>query len=720
MNKGTAVVGFLLSFLAGMLLMWGIDRGAPAGGTVTAENLQNPTNWDDSAAAVPVTSNDPMWGSRSAPVTIVLYSDYECPFCTKVEKTFEALKEKYGPQKIRIIWKHNPLPFHKNATPAHEAANTVFKLAGNDAFWKFHKLAFENQKALTPENFATWAAEAGVDKAKFMESFNKKEFASKVSEDLASGKAVGVRGTPASFINGVFLSGAQPQNKFEEIIDKELAEADKLIAAKVAPDKVYIARAKANRGDAPAAAADEGKKDAKQPPKEDDKTVWKVPVGNSPAKGPADALVTIVEFSDFECPYCEKVEPTLNEVMKTYDGKVRLVWKHRPLPFHRRAGAMSYLSMEAQAQKGEKGFWDAHAALFKARGSIASREKDPTKLFTALEEDLIKVGTELGLDAEKVKAIVKDADPASPTFEPTDAAKKYQAVIDADSELADDLEASGTPHFFVNGRRLVGAQPIEKFKEVIDEELKKAEDLVQKGTKKADLYAKIMETGKEPPPPESKQIEPAAAGAPWKGNEKAKVEFHIFSDYECPYCKRVEPTLATVEKDFGNKIKIIWRDKPLPMHKNAPLASEAAREALAQKGNKGFWAFHDALFNAQGQPDALVRTGLDKIAEQQGLDMGKFKEALDKNTHKAAVDADSAGADKAGITGTPSFVVTFGKAGDKLDGYFFSGAANYGKFKRTIQLALAKADGGGAKGEKKEEKKPAPAPAPGKPGPAAH
>jgi protein-disulfide isomerase len=583
----------------------------------------------------------------------------------------------------------------------------------------------ENQKALTPENFATWAAEAGVDKAKFMESFNKKEFASKVSEDLASGKAVGVRGTPASFINGVFLSGAQPQNKFEEIIDKELAEADKLIAAKVPADKVYTERAKVNRGNAPAPTAAEGDKKDPKAAKEDDKTVWKVPVGNSPTKGPADALVTIVEFSDFECPYCEKVEPTLAEVVKTYGDKVRIVWKHRPLPFHRRAAAMSYVAMEAQAQKGDKAFWDAHAALFKARGPISSREKDPTKLFAALEEDLVKVAGELGLDTEKVKAVVKDADPATPTFEPTEAAKKYQAIIDADSELADDIEASGTPHFFVNGRRLVGAQPIEKFKEVIDEEVKKAEELVAKGTKKADVYAEIQKTAKEPPPPESKQIEPAAAGAPWKGSEKAKVEFHIFSDYECPYCKRVEPTLATVEKDFGDKIKIIWRDKPLPMHKNAPLASEAAREALAQKGMKGFWSYHDALFNAQGQPDALVRTGLDKIAEQQGLDMGKFKEALDKNTHKAAVDADSAAADKSGISGTPSFVVTFGKSGDKLDGYFFSGAANYGKFKRTINLALAKADGKGPpdapKGDAKEKKPGAPAaPRPAAPGHEGH
>ncbi len=713
MNKGTAVVGFLLSFLAGMLLMWGIERGSP--GTTASAEVQNPTTWDDAAAGVPVSSNDPMWGSRSAPVTIVLYSDYECPFCTKVEKTIDALKEKYGPQKLRVIWKHNPLPFHKNAQGAHEAAASVYKLAGNDAFWKFHKLAFENQKALTRENFVAWATQAGVDRAKFEESIDKKEMAGKVAEDLASGKPIGVKGTPASFINGVFLSGAQPQNKFEEIIDKELAEAEKLIAGKTPADKVYVERSKANRGNPPPAAAAAEKKDEKGAAKEDDKTVWRVPVGNSPSKGPADALVTIVEFSEFECPYCEKVGPTLDEVMKTYDGKVRIVWKHRPLPFHRRATAMSFLALEAQSQKGEKAFWAAHDALFKARAAIAGREKDQAKLLSALEEDLVKLAGELGLDAEKVKAVVKDADPATPAFEPTPEAKKYQALVDADSELADDIEASGTPHFFVNGRRLVGAQPIDKFKAVIDEELKKAEELVAKGTKKADLYAEIMKSGKEPPPPETKSIEPAAAGAPWKGNEKAKVEMHIFSDFECPYCKRVEPTLATVEKDFGDKIKLVWRDKPLPMHKLAPLASEAAREALAQKGMKGFWSYHDALFGAQGQPDALARTGLEKVAEQQGLDMGKFKEALDKNTHKAVVDADSAAADKSGISGTPSFVVTFGKTDGKLDGYFFSGAANYGKFKKAIQLALARQDGKGAKDAppaKKAPGGPAPSPSP--------
>jgi protein-disulfide isomerase len=134
MNKGTAIVGFLLCFLAGMMLMWGIDRGTVGGPTATAEKIGNPTTWDDSGAAVPVSSNDATWGSRTAPVTIVVYSDYECPFCKKVEATYDAIKEKYGPQKLRVIWKHNPLPFHKSARPAHVASETVFRLGGNDAF----------------------------------------------------------------------------------------------------------------------------------------------------------------------------------------------------------------------------------------------------------------------------------------------------------------------------------------------------------------------------------------------------------------------------------------------------------------------------------------------------------------------------------------------------------------------------------------------------------
>lgn len=658
MNKGTAIVGFLLCFLAGMGLMWSVDRGAGPKGTadISAEAPSAPgAAWSDETAAVPVSSKDPMWGNRNAPVTLVLFSDYECPFCSRVEGTIDQLKAKYGKDKLRVIWKNSPLPFHKNARPAALAGETVFRLGGNDAFWKFHKAAFENQRALTPENFEAWAVAAGVDKAKFKASYDKQEYAAKIDADMAVGKAGGVSGTPASFINGVFLSGAQPVDKFTAIIDEQLQAAQQAIAAGTKADKVYVKLAAENKAKAPPPPS------RGEEPKADDKTVWKVPAGNSPTRGPATALVTIIQFSDFQCPFCSKVEPTMDKVVETYGDKVRVVWKNNPLPFHPLAEPAAELAIEAQKQKGDKGFWEAHAKLFANQQKLSN-------------EDLFGYAKELGLDVAKVKAAITN--------------KTYAASIKADQELADDVQASGTPHFFINGRRLVGAQPFEKFKSVIDEEIKTAQALLAKGVAPKDLYDAIIKEGKSPPPPEKKTVDAPAPNSPFKGSANAKVVMEIFSDFECPFCKRVEPTITQVEKTYGEKLKIVWRHKPLPMHKNAPLASEASQEVFAQKGNGAFWKYHGLLFENQGTPDALVRASLEKYAgEIAGLDMAKFKKALDANTHKAFVDSESAVADKAGISGTPAFVVGTVEGG-KLNGYFISGAQPFSKFDKTIKLAL--------------------------------
>ncbi|XYI01789.1 DsbA family protein [Sorangium sp. So ce1128] len=648
MNKGTAIVGFLLCFIAGMGLMWSIDRSAGSRGHEVATFVEDGQPWSDEDAAIPVSSKDPMWGARTAPVTMVVFSDFECPFCSKVETTINQLKEKYGPDKLRILWKNNPLPFHKNARPAALAAETVFRLGGSKAFWKFHELAFQNQKALTPANFEAWAAEAGVDKAKFKAAYDRQEYMAKIDADMAVGKSSGVTGTPASIINGVFLSGAQPIDKFTSVIDEQLKAAQAAVASGTKPDKVYAKLAAENKAKAPP-------KQDRERPQEDDKTVWKVPVGDAPAKGPATALVTIVEWSDFQCPFCSKVVPTLDELVKTYGDKIRFVWKNNPLPFHQRAEPAAELAMEARAQKGEKGFWDAYDLLWKNQQKLS-------------DEDLLGYAKELGLDVEKVKAAI--------------ATKKHNASISADQELADDLQASGTPHFFINGRRLVGAQPIDKFKTIIDEEIKKSEGLLAKGVAAKDLYAEIIKDGKEPPPPERKEVAAPAPNSPWKGGEKAKVVMQVFSDFECPFCKRVEDTVSQISKTYGDKLKIVWRHRPLPMHKNAPLASEAAQEAYAQKGNAGFWAYHEVLFKNQGQPEAFSRASLEKYAEEQGLDMTKFKKALDTNTHKAFVDAENSVADKAGISGTPAFVV---------NGYFISGAQPFSKFKKLIDKAMKEA-----------------------------
>jgi protein-disulfide isomerase len=327
---------------------------------------------------------------------------------------------------------------------------------------------------------------------------------------------------------------------------------------------------------------------------------------------------------------------------------------------------------------------------------------------------------ELGLDVDKVKAAMAD--------------HKYKSQIDADLDQGDDLQVQGTPHMFLNGRRIVGAVPIEKFKEIADDEMKKVAELLGKGVKPADLYNELIKDGKEPPPPEKKTVDVAPPDAPAKGPKDAKVSLYVFSDFQCPFCKRVEDTLKDVEKNYGEKIKMVWRHKPLPMHKDAPLASEAAQEIFKQKGSDAFWKYHDRLFKEQGSPDALARTSLEKYAEEQGgIDLAKFKADLDKNTNKAFVDSESALADKVGISGTPAFVI--GTVKDKeLTGYYISGAQPYGKFKKAIERAMKEAATGGVPadaaakpadkpgdakpGDKKEAPKPgtAPAPAPKKGG----
>ena len=649
MSTGVAIIGFILCFMAGGAVMWGYDshRMKTAGGiTADSSNGAGGAQWADSESPIPVTSQDPVWGNRGAPVTVVTFSDFQCPFCSKVEPALDQVKSTYGPDKVRIVWKNQPLPFHDKAKPAAEAAQTVFMLKGSEAFWKFHDTAFKNQASLSPESYEKWAVAAGVDANAFKTTLATHKAAKKIEEDMAIGNKVGANGTPAFRINGVELSGAQPFDKFKETIDKELAKAEAKIKAGTPKDKIYVAMSSENFKNAPAP-----KKEEDEEEKEDTKTVWRVPVGNSPVQGKADAPITIIEFSDFQCPYCKRVEPQLKKIHDTYGDKVRLVWKHEPLPFHPRAIPAAALTLEARAQKGDKGFWDAHDKLFDIQPKLE-------------DADLEKAASELGLDVAKFKAAVKD--------------NKYKKDIDADMELGEDVQASGTPHFFVNGRRLVGAQPYEKFSKIIDEELAKYD--AQKGKIAGkDYYASLMKDAKGAPEPEKKQAPPVPAGDAYKGGKDAKVVIQQWSDFQCPFCSRVEPTVNEISKAYGDKVKIVWRDKPLPMHPNAPIAAEAGREALKQKGSDGFWKMHKIMFENQQK---LAREDLEGYAKTIGLDMDKFKAALDSHVHKAAVDADDKVGTDLGISGTPAFLI---------NGYYVSGAQPFPKFKKLIDKAMAEA-----------------------------
>jgi protein-disulfide isomerase len=161
----------------------------------------------------------------------------------------------------------------------------------------------------------------------------------------------------------------------------------------------------------------------------------------SPAKGPANAPIELVEFSDFQCPYCFRATPTVKQVLSAYGDKIHFVYRHYPLPNHPNARPAA----EAAACAADQGkFWPFHDRLF----------QDPSKLS---QSDLKHDAADLGLDTAKFDGCVDS--------------HKLKAVVDADLQAGLEAGVDGTPAFFINGRMLSGAQPFDVFKRIIDEEI---------------------------------------------------------------------------------------------------------------------------------------------------------------------------------------------------------------------------------------------------------
>jgi protein-disulfide isomerase len=641
---------------------------ATAGAAEAARAEDEPFVEDADPGPVPILARDPWWGRRDALVTIVEFSDFQCPFCRRVNDTLAELRRTYGPDKLRIVWKNLPLSFHKNAAPAALLSARVFERFGNKAFWEVHDAFFDEQRDLD-RLVAEQAARLGLSAAEMKDLVDNANEHPQIAAYRDAAEKAGASGTPAFFINGVFLSGAQPIDKFTDIIDQQLGKAEALVAHGTPRARVYAALAKAQWTPRPPPAAPDVAKD--------DTTVWAVPIGKSPVRGPATALVTIVEFSDFQCPFCNRAAATIQQILAKYGPEVRFVFKHNPLPFHPKAGPAATLALEARAQRGDAGFWRAHDMLFggdcqgnapaKDRAECEAQNGHWNSHQTQLDpQDLQHYASMLGLDVQRVTAALTG--------------RTHDVEIEEDQGLADDLEANGTPHFFINGRRFVGAQPLTKFVTVIDEELAKARALVKGGVKPAQIYARILASGKSAPLPEKRTVPPPTRDNPARGPANAKVVVQFWSDFQCPFCARVAPTIEALEKAFPGKIRIVWRNLPLPMHPQAEPAAEAAMEAFRQKGDAGFWAMYELLYAAQAQSGSLERPALERYAAQLGLDMGRFASALDTNAHRAVIDADAKAASDAGISGTPAFVI---------NGYLVSGAQPLAKFKKVVALALA-------------------------------
>ncbi len=594
-------------------------------------------------------------GPATAKVTIIEFSDYQCPFCGRVEPTIDQIKREYG-KEVRIAFKHNPLPFHPNAKPAAVAALSA-REQGEDKFWQLHEKLFKNQTALDEAHYIQYAGEVGLNVERFKQDMvqNKAKYEGQIQSDQAEASKYGANGTPAFFINGRFLSGAQPFEAFKKIIDEELVTADKALKAGASRDRLYATLIQ-NGKEGTAGGAGAGAKPA--PAAANDNTVYRVPVGNAPVKGPEAAKVTIVEYSDFQCPFCSKVEPTIDKVVETYGKDVRVAFKENPLPFHNNA----QIAAEAAMAANEQGkFWEMHKKLFANQ--------------TALERpSLEKYADELGLNVAKFKAAL-------------DSGKFKQAIKDDTAEAA-KFGARGTPSFFINGKPFRGAQPFENFKTAIDKELEAANAKLKSGVSLAALYGEITKGGADKAEaPAAAPARPAEASdtstykallgdAPVQGPKDARVTIVTFSDFQCPFCGRVEPTLKQVRDTYPRDVRIAFKQLPLPFHNNAQLAAEAS---LAAKEQGKFWDMHDKLFANQ---TALERPSLEKYAGEIGLNMDKFKAALDSGKFKEQVKAELAEGNKIGARGTPSFFV---------NGKSLVGAQPFEQFKTKIDEALKEA-----------------------------
>ncbi len=160
-------------------------------------------------------------GAHAAKVTIVEYSDFECPYCGRAEPTIKQILEKY-PDDVQLVYKHFPLPSHSNSWKAAEASECA---AEQGKFWEYHDMLFENQDALYTPMLKDYAKQLGLDTDKFNNCLDSNTMKARVENDAEEGKSLGVSGTPAFFVNGKMISGAQPFSVFDTAVSRALSSS---------------------------------------------------------------------------------------------------------------------------------------------------------------------------------------------------------------------------------------------------------------------------------------------------------------------------------------------------------------------------------------------------------------------------------------------------------------------------------------------------------------
>jgi len=588
--------------------------------------------------ALPAEADDIIVGPPNAEVTVVFFFDLQCPFCSEGFATLEHLRSSPEGKEVRFVLKHLPLPMHQEAIPAAVATQAVRMAKDSEAALTFVRESFQSGD-LSFQALEARALLAGVTREAYRELVTREDTTAQVAQDVRVARRAGVRGTPAFFVNGRAYPGAQP----EDVLRAALREERLALAALPpgAPAERYGARVQSNFQASRAEALF-----AESPLLHD------VPVDGSPTLGPPTARVTVVVFSDYECPYCKRLDESLRELSRRHPQDLRLVWKHHPLPFHASARPAAQLVSTLCARNPAR-CNEGHFAVFDAAPDLSV-------------EHLGELGQKLGLTEVEVTSALGNGTADS------------KDRLARDELLAEDLEVDGTPALFWNGRKVTGARPLDELEALFAETLRAAQVKLS-GKALEEPYPLLIEDGVRPGAPVPLEKVLTVASEPTRGPANAEVTIHIWSDYQCPFCRRAEATLRELSARYPKEVRFVWHDLPLPFHDRALPAALAAREALRQQGPTGFWQFHDAIFNPTGSTALVDEDDLLHLGREQGLREAELRKALQAESHPA-LTADGELAETLGIRGTPAFVV--GR-------YLISGARPLPHFIRAVELTLA-------------------------------
>lgn len=447
-----------------------ITLGCPA----TPEH-QEAVDIDLQRFRVDLSPDDIALGGDQPLVTIVVWSDYACAPCGRTWQVMKNLSEDYGDD-LRVVFRAGTVPGFQHGERAAEAALAA---GAQGKFWDMHWRLFEHPEDFSRPVLRKHAEALGLDVQQFLDDVDTGRYASQRIRDRRQATALGLGPLPAAFVNGLFVLGFKDEQTWHALIDRELAGARKLMQDGTPRSDIYAEFMRTATVGAVTEQSDEAKrlraeheaKQAAEKPslinKPDPAKRYAVPSGAA-GFGPADAPVVIVEFVDYQCPYCRKAhEQVVPDLLAKYPDDVRVEIRHLPLEIHPAAAGAARAAISA-ARQGKLA--EFHAKLFELAGGTGQGGLGFSTFVREAEA--------LGLDVEG--------------FTTDFQGREVSDALLADVLLARRLGVTGTPGFFINGRYLQGSRSVATFATLIDEDLARAKQLTDAGTPRAELHAALM------------------------------------------------------------------------------------------------------------------------------------------------------------------------------------------------------------------------------------